>query len=323
MLSRVADALYWTARYVERAEDTSRLLHVNFHGLLDTDIGDRGDAWRDLLRVIGADEAYRANFDEYTARSVSEFLLWHPENPDSVAACIARARENARGVREQISSEMWERLNRLHLDVARRRRSAVLAHPHVFLAAVMGGSQAFQGVTGATLPRGEPYEFLVLGTNIERAAITTRIVSIKLGRLFGEAGEEVAISQATDVLKSCGSLEAFQKVERDRSRPERVLAHLLLDRRGPRTVLFCLERSLASIRAISHDGQRPERAVGRVVAELTFTDDLAREPEAVAALVGRSLRGISEAGLEIATAYFTTRVIVPGPYTHQQQQQQQ
>ena len=322
MLSRVADALYWTARYVERAEDTSRLLHVNFHGLLDTDVGDRGEAWRDLLRVIGADEPFRESYDEYSAQAVTEFLLWHPANPDSVAACITRARENARGVREQISSEMWERINRLHLDVARRRRSTVLAHPHDFLAAVIGGSQAFQGVTGATLPRGEPYEFLVLGTNIERAAITTRIVSVNTGSLFGAPADEIALSRATDVLKSCGSLEAFQKIESDRS-PARVVAHLLLDRRGPRTVLFCLERSLASIRAISHDGQRPERAVGRVVAELTFTDLLERDREAIDALVGRALRGIGEAGVEIATAYFTTRVIVPGPFTHQQQQQQQ
>ncbi len=142
------------------AEDTSRLLHVNFHGLLDADTGDHGHAWRDLLLVVGCDDLFREHFDEYGAQAVTEFLLWHPANA-GLRRCVhvAPCAENARSVREQISSEMWEHLNRLHLDLARQRRAHVLAHPHDFLAGVVGGSQAFLGITNATLPRGEPYEF--------------------------------------------------------------------------------------------------------------------------------------------------------------------
>jgi uncharacterized alpha-E superfamily protein len=332
MLSRVADALYWTTRYVERAEDTSRLLHVNFHGLLDADTGDHGGAWRDLLFVVGGNERFREHFDEYSAQAVTEFLLWHPENPDSVAACIAHARENARGVRDEISSEMWEHLNRLHLDLAGRRRASVLGHPHDFLAGVMGGSQAFLGITSATLPRGEAYEFLVLGTSIERADAAARLISVKLASLLESTVENtlentlentvesVAAARATQVLKSCGTFEAFQKATSDSLRPARVVEYVLLDRRAPRAVLFCLDRCLGAIRAISPDGQRPERAVGRVVAELSFAEVVEHDPAAVAGLVSRVLHGIGDAGLELAAAYFTTRVIVPGPYSQQQQQ---
>ena len=133
MLSRVAEALYWTGRYIERAEDTSRLLHVNFHGLLDADLPDRGRAWRELILLLGREDVFREHFDDYTAQAVTEFMLWHPANPDAVTACVARARENARGVREQISSEMWEHLNRLHLQVSRTSPAAVVASPHDFL----------------------------------------------------------------------------------------------------------------------------------------------------------------------------------------------
>ncbi len=145
MLSRVAESLYWTGRYIERAEDTSRLLHVNFHGLLDAELADRGRAWRELIRVFGLDELFQEHFTEYTAAAVTEFMLWHPGNPDAVTACVSRARENARGAREQISSEMWEHLNRLHLLVSRLRPEAVLASPHDFFVRVREGSHSFQG----------------------------------------------------------------------------------------------------------------------------------------------------------------------------------
>src|SRR5258705_9075759 len=112
MLSRVADSLYWTARYIERAEDTSRLLHVNFHGLLDANVPDRGRAWRELLLISGGDALFLQHFPAYTAQSVAQFILWHPENPDAVAACVSRARENARGAREQSSPEIREGVNR-------------------------------------------------------------------------------------------------------------------------------------------------------------------------------------------------------------------
>jgi len=321
MLSRVAESLYWTGRYIERAEDTSRLLHVNFHGLLDADLPDRGAAWRELIVLLGLDDVFCEHFSEYTAQTVTEFMLWHPANPDAVTACVARARENARGAREQISSEMWEHLNRLHLRVSRIRPTAVLASPHDFFVRVREGSHAFQGVMKATLSRGEAYEFLELGAHLERADSTTRLLSAKVPALTAAEPPAASSARLSSLLKSCGAFEAFRQQESDDElRPERVVAFLLLDRHLPRAVCFGLERSLESIRAISGPALRPERAIGRVFAELAFTELHALDATAEL-LLRRVQLGIADAADEIAAGYFTTRTVPPGPYAQQQQQQ--
>ncbi|HET6174074.1 MAG TPA: alpha-E domain-containing protein [Gaiellales bacterium] len=321
MLSRVAESLYWTGRCIERAEDTSRLLQVNFHGLLDADL-DRGRAWRELVVLHGLDDTYQEHFDEYTAQAVTEFMLWHSANPDAVIACVARARENARGVREQISSEMWEHLNRLHLLVSRTRPTAVLASPHEFFVRIREGSHAFQGVMKATLPRGEAYEFLELGTHLERADATSRLLAVKLPGLTEAEPASVTNERLSSLLRSCGAFEAFRKQESDSDelRPEQVVAYLLLERRLPRAVCFCLELALAAIRAISGPVMRPEMAIGRVFSELAFTE-LHTLDASTELLLGRVMRGLVDAADEIAAGYFTTRIIPPGPYAQQMQQQ--
>jgi uncharacterized alpha-E superfamily protein len=319
MLSRVAESLYWTGRYIERAEDTSRLLHVNFHGLLDADLPDRDRAWRDLIRLVGQDDVYREHFSDYSAPSVTEFLLWHPANPDAITTCVARARENARGVREQISSEMWEHLNRLHLLVSHRRPAAVLASPHDFFVRIREGSHGFQGVMKATQPRGEAYEFLELGAHLERADATARLLATKVPGLRADEPQTVTNARLTSLLKSCGAFEAYRRMESDELRPDRVVSFLLLERRLPRAVCFCLELSLSAIRAISGGAVRPERAIGRVFAELAFTEIYGLD-ESTELLLGRVRGGIYDAADEIAAAYFTTRVIPPGPYAAAQQQ---
>jgi uncharacterized alpha-E superfamily protein len=322
MLSRVAESLYWTGRYIERAEDTSRLLHVNFHGLLDADLPDRGRAWRELILLLGRDDVFREHFSDYSAQAVTEFMLWHPANPDAVTACVARARENARGVREQISSEMWELLNRLHLLVSRTRPAAVLASPHAFFVRIREASHAFQGVMKATLPRGEAYEFLELGAHLERADTTTRLLAVKLPGLQPSEPAAVTNDALSSLLRSCGAFEAFRKQGSDELSAAPVVAFLLLQRRLPRAVAFCLEHSLSSIRAISGDALRPERAIGRVFAELSFTD-LHELDASLQTLLGRVMQSLADAADEIAAGYFTTRVVPPGPYAQQQQQQQQ
>jgi uncharacterized alpha-E superfamily protein len=321
MLSRVAESLYWTGRYIERAEDTSRLLHVNFHGLLDADVPDRGRGWQDLVQLLGRDELFREHFDDYSAQAVTEFMLWHPANPDAVTACVARARENARGVREQISSEMWELLNRLHLLVSRTRPAAVLASPHAFFVRIREASHAFQGVMKATLPRGEAYEFLELGAHLERADTTTRLLAVKVPGLQPDEPAAVTNDSLSSLLRSCGAFEAFRKQVSDELRAARVVAFLLLERSLPRAVTFCLEQSLSSIRATSGETVRPERAIGRLYAELSFTD-LPELDATTVLLLQRVMQSLADATDEIAASYFTTRVVPPGPYAQQQQQQQ-
>jgi uncharacterized alpha-E superfamily protein len=316
MLSRVAESLFWTARSIERAENTSRQFDVRFHGLLDARVNDPEQEWRDLLCAVGRDDLFREHFSEYTPKAVTEFLLWHPANPDSVTACVARARENLRGVREQISSEMWEHLNRLHLVVARARQARVLEAPHEFLVRVREGSHAFQGVTKATLSRGEAFEFLELGAHLERADATARVLQTSAPRLLDGPGERLS-----SLLRSCGAFEAFRRYETQELQGERVVDFLLLDRSFPRSVLFCAERCLQAVRVISGNSQQPERSLGMLVARITFADVPQLDPSSLKALLDEMLAGVHAVGSELGAAYFATRVVLPGPYAQMQQQQ--
>src|SRR5512136_1153301 len=130
MLSRVADLLYWIGRYIERAEDLTRLIAVNFNAVLDQAHLDAQQGWAPLVAMNGDEALFYEIYGEATAQNVIEFMLWQPLNPNAVTACITRARENARSVREQISSEMWEHLNRLYFLLRNIDRSAVLDNPH-------------------------------------------------------------------------------------------------------------------------------------------------------------------------------------------------
>jgi uncharacterized alpha-E superfamily protein len=216
---------------------------------------------------------------------------------------------------------MWEHLNRLHLFASRTRPTAVLASPHDFFVRIREGSHAFQGVTKATLPRGEAYEFLELGTHLERAYATARLLAITVPGLTAAEPAEVTDERLSSLLRSCGAFEAFRKqASSDELHPAHVVAYLLLERRLPRAVCFCLELSLAAIRAISGPALRPEMAIGRVFSELAFTELLLLDAS-TEQLLERVIRGLVDAADEIAAGYFTTRVIPPGPYAQQMQQQ--
>ena len=324
MLSRAADSLYWLARYIERAENVARLLDVEFHGMLDRHAADPGEAWRELLRMLGKEETFSEHFDEYTATAVTSFLLWHPGNPDSVSACIGAARENARTVRDQLSSEMWERINRLFLLVTDVDRVAVLPSPHRFFVNLRDGSHGFAGVTEATMERGEAYQFLRLGAHLERADMTARVLNAAFVRgPVSAAGADPDSAQMVDLLKSCSAFEAFRRQAGAPVAPVRVAEYLLLNRSFPRAVLFCLDTSLELVRSVSGGSQGPERTIGRLCAELSFYDvfDVAADP--FRQMLERVLQSIVESGQEIADAYFSTRILAPGAFAQAQQQQQQ
>jgi uncharacterized alpha-E superfamily protein len=322
MLSRVAESLYWSARYLERAEIMSRLLYVNFHTLLDADRAEHESAWRRLLALSGLEPIFFELYDEIDAETVTDFILWRPENPNSVVTCTNRARENTRGVRDQISSEMWEELNRLHLQLTPSRRRTIGQTPHDMFVRVRHTSHGLKGTMRATLPRGEAYDFLELGAYIERADMTARILAVEsptAAVLPIDSREEAMRLSA--LLRSCGAFEAFRKEERTVVRAPRVVEYLLLDPRCPRTVLFCVDASLQCLQRIPGTSDRAQRVVGRLVSELSFLDLSELHRLRLAPLLARVLRGIEHAGDEIADTYFTTRVLVPGAYAQAQQQQ--
>jgi uncharacterized alpha-E superfamily protein len=311
MLSRVADSLYWTARYIERAEDVARLLHVNFHALLDTPAEARSAAWQDVVSILGHDAVFAEHYAEPTPAAVTEFLLFHPANPDSVAVCVTRARENARTVRERITSEMWEHLNRMHFAVRDADRVAVLTAPHDFFVRLRQGSHAFQGVTGATMARGAAFAFMQLGAHLERADVTARVLAVKASRV--ESHEVVSL------LKLCGGFEAFSKERSGELQIGPVVEYLLTDRAFPRSTLFSLETCRHALATIA-SGSAPERTIGRLCAELAFYDVPAVPGDALRSLLGALPHRIAAAAGEIAAAFFTTRVIVPGAFARAEQQ---
>jgi uncharacterized alpha-E superfamily protein len=337
MLSRVADALYWMSRYMERAEDITRFLTVNFHTLLDLPGQDMTLSWQPIVRVTGDEDLYAQVFGtDYTTRNVMEFLLWHPANPNAVIRCITLARENARTVREQISSEMWEQINKLYFLMREMPRNAILRGPHDFFGQVRDGSHAFQGVTHATMTHGDGYSFIQLGKHIERADKTARILDVKyaaLGQM--DEGSTGAQMQLMAMLRSCSAMESYRKVAQQ-LQTWRVVEFLLLNKQFPRSVRFCLKSCLEAVDSIvgfedvSRNGQQngPARLFGRLCADLDYLDIRDVLGAGVHQYLDRLAGRLNLAGDEITTAYFNMQVILPGTkrtvqQVQQQQQQQQ
>ena len=330
MLSRVADALYWMSRYVERAEDITRILTVNFHSLLDAPVEMSESAWQPIIAITGDEERYREIYPEYNARNVSEFLLWNPNTPNAVTTCITLARENARSVREQISSEMWENLNRLYFLVRKLDREETGRGPYEFFDQIRYGSWAFQGITAETMTHGDGYEFIQLGKHLERADKTIRTLDVKYtaAQKLTE-GPETSLLMLV-LLRSCSAFEAFRKTGASQLQVARVAEFLLLNQEFPRAVAFCLHRALRSINAISSDQMRqqyqlnnPQRMMGRVCAELEYLNIEEILDRQMHPFLDQLLLRINQVGNEITRTFFNTQVILPGKTQQPAQQQQQ
>ncbi len=331
MLSRAAETLYWMARYIERAEDITRLLAVNFDALLDIRPEDTRAGWLPLVTITGDEELFLESYKDVTPRSVIEFMLWHPQNENAVVACINRARENARTVREQISSEMWEHINRLYFRVNDLKRNSILRNPSEFFNQIRNGSQAFEGITTATLTHGDSYRFMQLGMYLERADKTARILHAKysyINRLDEDSAE--TYPQLIALLRSCSAFEPFRRAAQGELTIERVVDYLMSDKSFPRAILFCLIRSLQSLDALGNDNallgrfEHPRRTLGRLSADLEYLNSHEVLGEGMDPYLNQLLVRLNSIGDDVARAYFTTRVILPDSRPqHQQQQQQQ
>ena len=276
MLSRVADSLYWMSRYLERAEHTARLLDVNLNQMLESaqyaDL--RWERLYSSLRIPvlegGADEAYR----------VTQALTFDTANSASIVSCLASARENARQVREQISSEMWEQLNRLYLRVKRSSIEEIWpTQPHMFLATVKEGVQLFQGVTDATMNHSEGWHFIRVGCYIERASQTATLLDVHFRSLMEiqEPFTNASLDYMSWVglLRSCASFESYCKVYTANIQPHRIAELLLLNAETPRSLRFAatmMQNALQSITKITtvRNAGRVERLAGRLRASLDY-----------------------------------------------------
>jgi uncharacterized alpha-E superfamily protein len=333
MLSRVANSLYWMSRYIERAENMTRVLAVNFYTLLDARRIDSEAGWRPLISMTGDEPVFDGLYDSYSASNVIDYVLWNRENPSAVAWCVSLARENARSVREQISKEMWEYLNRLYFTVKDANHKAISRAPLEFYSQIRDSSHAFQGITNETMTHGEAYQFIQLAKHLERADKTARILGFhyQVAKLSCEEVDDDPLLLMA-MLKSCSAFEPFRKAFGSRMRTASAIEYLLVDREFPRAVAYCLSRSLLSVGAISGVDEaakrlqalsNPQRSLGRLVSELEYLDVREVLGDALYTYLGDLVLRITRAGDDVASTYFNTQIIMPELHPQQAQQQQQ
>jgi uncharacterized alpha-E superfamily protein len=317
MLSRVADSIYWMGRYVERAENIARCMDVHYN--LALDLGpEMGNHWGPLISTTGDHEAFYARYDQASQRNVIWFLTFADENPNSVLSCLRAARENARTVRDMISSQMWEELNKFYLMVREARTDeSILFSPFEFFGKVKLGGSLLEGVAESTMSRGEAWHFRRLGVSIERADKTSRILDVKYYLLLpsvSDVGTPIDTNQWVALLKSVSALEMYRK-EHGRTTPTQVAEFLILDRHFPRSIHFCVIRAEESLLSIT--GSKPgtyrtvaEQRLGRLRSEL----DYGNIHEIIAGGVHEFIDGFQEklnlVGEAICEAFFA----VPPPH---------
>jgi uncharacterized alpha-E superfamily protein len=277
MLSRVADSLYWMSRYLERAENTARQLDVTMTLMLDTSATSAETRWQRLMSSLGKPPGMDWNGD---LESMASQLVFDGVNRASVTFCVNGARENARQVREEISSEQWQRLNRLFHQVrSPNARSQFLSNPSDLLATVIDGIHLFKGVSDTTMIHGQGWQFIRLGRYLERAYATTTLLEVYQPELLLLPEREHSGYQYLELvglLRCCTSFEAYCQVYTADLAPDRILEFLLLNRDFPHTIRYTVDGIRHAIESIQRTGGRrpPDEltsVVGRLHAMLGYT----------------------------------------------------
>jgi uncharacterized alpha-E superfamily protein len=264
MISRVAENCFWMSRYLERSENTARVLDVNRTLLMDLELPAE-QQWRPLL-IVGGLHDYAGPPD---AESVQRHMTWEETNPSSIAASVAAARENARTTREVIGSDMWERINYyyLWLQSADSRRLYDLNRPE-FYSQIRRINQLVHGIAEGTMSHGEAWEFFRLGKYLERGCWTARILDVKYHAVAPRSGDAATPAENahwTAILTSCSAYEAYLKTRRGMADAETAVAEFLVfDPRFPRSIVRCLEECRSSLHAIAgRPVGRPENSAER------------------------------------------------------------
>ncbi|MBV8143016.1 MAG: alpha-E domain-containing protein [Verrucomicrobia bacterium] len=282
MLSRVADALFWLSRYTERAENNARMMDVNLQVMLDVQpFANNQQHWESIIFTLEDTKLFYKLYPEITRDAVVDFVTFERKNPNSIYSCLALARENARTVREELSVEMWEQINRMYLFFSSGDAKPMFqSSTYEFFKWILEGSHLFQGVTDATMLHDEGWEFIRLGMFLERADRTSRILDIKYHILLpsGEQiGGNVDTVQWMAVLKSCSALEPYRKHYRGQVLPWKVVEFLVKNQTFPRSIVFCvdsLDYSLHKITGVDRGefqySVEAERLSGKLLADLCF-----------------------------------------------------
>lgn len=322
MLSRDADSVYWMARYVERAEHSARVLLVNANLLMD--VGDLAPElqqrqWQGVMSIMRSGELPAEKAESASSiggeisivQRVAQHMTFNIDNPNSIFNCIARARENARGIRETISAEMWENLNTLYWTL-RDAPARFDDSPEDVYRQVMIGSMLFQGLTDQTLQHDQRWHFIQLGKYLERIDVTSRVIGTKFALLKSiEAKLEAPIRNIhwMSVLRACCSIEAYRRSNVGDMDSVRVAAFLILEPDFPRSIRFCVGAAHAAIAAIRaevnpHGIDHAERALGRLKTQLDYAEASEIAKPGVPQYCERIAADIAEAAIAVQGTYF-------------------
>ncbi|MDB6127003.1 MAG: hypothetical protein JWM35_899 [Verrucomicrobia bacterium] len=337
MLSRVANCLYWMNRYLERADNTARLVDVNLQLLLDRHALDERALtghWIPVVQSAGDESLFNSLHARATAETVTEFLVFQPENSNSIYGAISQARENARMVRDQITGEVWEEINRIYLFLrTTHARSMARSSPVEFFQEIKASSLHLQGLTDATVLHNEGWLFQQAGKYLERADKTSRILDVRHAS-FPSRGAPDPVSQSgalewAAVLRSCSAWDAYKSIHGADVQPALVADFLLLSPDFPRSVRYCVQRLNLSLRRISGVAEGcfsndAEKLCGRLLAELQFGTAGEIFDSGLHTSIDVLQTKLNDIGAALFKAYIFQPFLAPDiEELHQQEEQQQ
>ena len=281
MLSRTADHLFWMSRYMERAENTARMLDVNYQTSLLPQSADRAmQGWAGLLGISELTAAFSKKHDAVTAESVMQFMVRDPDNPSSILSCLEAARENARAVRGKLTTELWETTNQTWLEFNRLLRDDTFERdPTALFEWVKFRSHLSRGVSVGTMLQDDSLHFIRIGTFLERADNTARLLDVKFHALAGDyfgawaddAAPEVDFYHWSAILRSVSAFEIYRKVYRNVIRPDKVAELLMLRPDMPRSLAACLNELVANLDLVANEqSAETRRRAGRLRSDLQF-----------------------------------------------------
>lgn len=308
MLSRVANHIYWMARYIERAEDVARLINVNGHLQLDLP-RDVRTGWKPLIQITGGDDVFQERYEEPDERSVVRFLIGDQNNPGSILSSVGAARENARTIRDIIPREAWEQVNELYLHVRGNLQSGLSKGRRFdYLKTVILGTQQITGLLAGTMLHDAGYDFLRMGRNLERADMTTRIVDVRSANLLSESGglKPFENIQWMSVLKSLTAYQMYRRHMQVAVRRVGVLTFLLQNRQFPRSYYHCLGEVQACLESLPHN-DTPLRTVLQLQRVVSEADPQVLSQDDLHAFIDDLQLGLANLHSQIVDSYFLPR----------------
>jgi uncharacterized alpha-E superfamily protein len=306
MLSRVAENIYWMSRYIERAENTARLVSVGTSLMLDLPKGMR-QGWGPLIAISGCDEIYRKKHDDYGERAVLRFMIGAMDNPASILVSLQNARENCRTIRDIVPREVWEQINALHLFACEHMQEGLTKRGrHPFMKQIVLRCQTIAGKVSGTMLRDQGYQFLRLGCSLERADMTTRILDVSSANLLHEDGpdlEPFANNRWMAVLKSLSGYQMYRRSQQPRVHRSAVVRFLLQSRIFPRAVYYCVNQVAVSVSELPRN-ESTLRVIGRLKRSLTSSEVHRLDQQSLHAYIDELQITISDLHRELSETWF-------------------